>query len=328
MRTSAEELGSQDLFNSLTGYDPNDYFLTETYVECNPEPVNDQRFNEDLEYDDSTIGQTLFYAYRRRVDHSEGEDLSHDRIKFLLKRQREQILADCQAEMRKHQFQAHLDRRSLQKLSDTIESQQEELYCAQAEERCLHDHQLLHEQLLKQNWDLREALEKSLKEKEELKKFQIPTFDTVTRRKLIEDQGTILELTGKLQELQNEINCMNESKDFLVAESVRSGHSHVTSQSSSFPTHPVLGGLLSRPTGKPSLQRWAASHLGYARYIGKRFCKSSCVFYSSLSAGIESMDFPLNGAESFINGGEEKGANTSTRSEMPVRTVSQKFIHP
>ena len=33
------------------------------------------------------------------------------------------------------------------------------------------------------------------------------------RRKLIEDRDTILEFAGKIQELQNEINCMNDSKD-------------------------------------------------------------------------------------------------------------------
>ena len=76
----------------------------------------------------------------------------------------EQILADCQAEIRKHEFQADHDRRSIQKLSETIESQQEELHRAQAEERRRQDHQLLHEQSLKQNRDLREVHEKSLKE--------------------------------------------------------------------------------------------------------------------------------------------------------------------
>ena len=49
---------------------------------------------------------------------------------------------------------------------------------------------------------------------EELKRFQGSTFDTIARRRLIEDQDTILELTDKIQELQNEINCMNGSKDF------------------------------------------------------------------------------------------------------------------
>ena len=69
---------------------------------------------------------------------------------------------------------------------------------------------------------------------------------------MVEDQDTILELTGKIQELQNEVNCMNDSKDFQDAESVRSGHSHVTSQFVSFPLHPVPGGMLSRSIGMPS----------------------------------------------------------------------------
>ena len=87
---------------------------------------------------------------------------------------------------------------------------------------------------------------------EELKNFQSSTFDTIARRRLVEDQDTVLELTGKMQELQNEINCMNDSRDFQDAESVRSGHSHVTSQPMSFPPHPVPGGMLSRSLGMPS----------------------------------------------------------------------------
>ena len=93
---------------------------------------------------------------------------------------------------------------------------------------------------------------KSLSEMEELKKFQSSTFDTIARRKLVEDQDTILELTGKIQELQNEINCMNDSKDFQDAESIRSGNSHVTSRPVSFPPHPIPEGKLNRSIGMPS----------------------------------------------------------------------------
>ena len=50
--------------------------------------------------------------------------------KDFLDRQRQQILADRQAEIRKHEFQTDYDRRSIQKLSETIESQQEELHRA------------------------------------------------------------------------------------------------------------------------------------------------------------------------------------------------------
>ena len=42
----------------------------------------------------------------------------HAQIRFFLDRQREQILADCQAEIRKHEFQADYDRRSKQKLNE------------------------------------------------------------------------------------------------------------------------------------------------------------------------------------------------------------------
>ena len=87
---------------------------------------------------------------------------------------------------------------------------------------------------------------------EEVKKFQSSTFDTFARRRLVEDQDTILELIGKIQELQNEINCMNDSRDFQNAESVRSGHSHVTSQLVSFPPHRLPGGMLSRSLRMPS----------------------------------------------------------------------------
>ena len=123
---------------------------------------------------------------------------------------------------------------------------------ARIDERRRRDQQLLHEQLLGEDWDPREAHEKSLNEMEELKRFQGSTFDTIARRRLVEDQDTILELTGKIQELQNEINCMNDSRDFQDAESVRSGHSHVTSQPVSLPPHPVPGGMLSPSVGMPS----------------------------------------------------------------------------
>ena len=168
-----------------------------------------------------------------------------EQIRILLERQREQIPADCRAEIRKHEFQADYDRRRIQKLNEIIESQKEELPRAQAEERRRRDHQLLHEQLLKPNWDLREAHDNILCEVEELKRFQGATFDTIARRKLVEDRDTILELTGKIQELQNEINCMNDSRDFKML-------NRVTSQPVFCPPHPDPGGMPSRFIGMPN----------------------------------------------------------------------------
>ena len=121
-------------------------------------------------------------------------------------------------------------------MNETIESQKEDTHRAQQGEPLRRDHQLLHEQLLEQNQDLREAHEKSLNEMEELKRFKGSAFETISRRKLVEDRDTILELTGKIQELQNEINCMNDPREFQDAESVRSAQSHVTSQPEFFPS--------------------------------------------------------------------------------------------
>ena len=138
-------------------------------------------------------------------------------------------------------------------MNGVIESQRGEIYRALAgDEQLRRDQQLLHEQLLEQNRELREAHERSLNEMEELKRFQGSTFGTFSRRKLIEDRDTILELTGKIQELQNEANCMNDSRDLKDAASVRSGQSHVTSQPAFFPPHPDPGGMLSRSVGMPS----------------------------------------------------------------------------
>ena len=66
---------------------------------------------------------------------------------------------------------------------------------------------------------------------------------------MIAARDTILELTAKIQELQNEVNCMNDSRDFKDAESVRSGQSHVTSQLAFFPPFRDPGGMLGRSVG-------------------------------------------------------------------------------
>ena len=127
---------------------------------------------------------------------AEERNSSSAQIRTLFNEQRQMIIAECCEKIGHHELQA-----------------------ARAEQ----DRQILQEELWRQQ-------KQNLTEMEELRKFQSSTFDTIARRKLIEDQNTIMELSGRLQELQNEVNCMNDSKDFQDAESVRSGNSHVTSQ--------------------------------------------------------------------------------------------------
>ena len=105
-------------------------------------------------------------------------DSSSAQIWTLLEEQRQTITAEYREKVGHHEIQA-----------------------AHAEEET----RLLREELWQQNLEFREAHQKSLTEMEELRKFQSSAFDTIARRRLVEDQDTILELTGKIQELQNGI---------------------------------------------------------------------------------------------------------------------------
>ena len=140
----------------LTGYEPNAYDLKETYVESDTESLThpqfpEQRFLEDVEYDDAALEDMLHNAHRVHVYHSQREGLSvgqssssvsertgrsvgertgrpvrpsgqelnvgNAQIRTLLDKQKQQILAECQAEKKKkHEFQAEYDRRSVRKI--------------------------------------------------------------------------------------------------------------------------------------------------------------------------------------------------------------------
>ena len=152
-------MGSTDESYSRTSYERNDYYLMETCVESLTESLtqpqfSEQRILEDVDYDDAALEEMLYNAHREHVYHSQREGLSvgqssssvsertgrpvvgrtgrpvvasgqelnveHVQIRTLLDRQKEQILADSQAEIKKHEFQADYDRRSIQKMTETI----------------------------------------------------------------------------------------------------------------------------------------------------------------------------------------------------------------
>ena len=161
------------------------------------------------------------------------------------------------AKARKHRLGLYFEEQRQMIIAEYREKvSHHELQVAQAEE----ERRLLQGQLWQQKLEFLEAHQQSLTEMEELRKFQSSAFDTIARRKLIEDQNTILELSGRVQEFQNEVNCMSDSKDFHYLESIRSGNSHVTSRPVSFPPHPIPEGMLrysfvtpSRREGPPSI---------------------------------------------------------------------------
>ena len=216
-------MDASDEFLLSTGYEPKAHDFYETTVEPNvqlldsPPLFSDKVSSADPDFDDAALEDMLHQVHRAQACHSQREDLylsvslssssvsdrtwrpvgdrtgrpveqrnQEAQIRTLLDKQKEQILAECRARINHHEFQA-----------------------ARAEEVQQRDQQLLQGQLLQQNLELREAHQRSLTEMEESRKFQNSTFDTVARRKFVEDQTTFLELSGRMQDLQNEINCMN-----------------------------------------------------------------------------------------------------------------------
>ena len=125
---------------------------------------------------------------------------------------------------------------------------------------------------------------------EKLKRFQGSTFDTNSRRKLIENRDTVLEVTGKIQELQNEINCMNVREIFKMLNISTQWTIPRYQTTSVFPTSSRSWRNAKPYSGNAEPQQWAAKYLGHAWYIGKLFCKSNGVFFSTLSAWVQSLD--------------------------------------
>ena len=109
----------------------------------------------------------------RMVDRSgqpDDRNSSNAQIRTLLKEQRQTIITEYREKVSHHELQA-----------------------AHAEKEC----RLLQGQLWRQKLEFREAHQQSLTKMKELQKFQNSTFDELTRQKFIEDQNTIMELSGK-----------------------------------------------------------------------------------------------------------------------------------
>ena len=134
--------GSTDESYLRTGYEPKNYDLMETYVESLTESPTqpqfpEQRFLEDVDYDNTSLEEMLHNAHREHVYHSQRKGLSvgqssssvskrterpvvertgrhvvasGQKLKTLNKHRlehfwtglKEQILAECQAEIKKH----------------------------------------------------------------------------------------------------------------------------------------------------------------------------------------------------------------------------------
>ena len=152
-----------------TSYEPNAYDVKETSVEPFPELLNSPPFSDKVfPRTPSTMTPHSRICCVKLTEYiaitlNEKTCLSVVVVSVrqngwtLLDKQKEQILAECQAKINRHECQAACDRRSLLKLGEIVESQQEELHCARAEEVQQRDQRLLQGQLLQQNLEFREA---------------------------------------------------------------------------------------------------------------------------------------------------------------------------
>ena len=160
---------------------------------------------------------------------------------------------------------------------------------------------------------------------EELWSFQSCTFDTIAGRKLFEDQNTILELSGRVQELQNEVNCSSDSRIFRMLKQfaveiptipVDQCHSHLIRH-----LEECFDNFSYRRAAEKDRQAFG-THMVYRQ----TFLQILLRFPSAHSSRITSMEF-VRRAAPFIHSGEKWKTRTRPRSEMPVRTVRQRFSH-
>ena len=264
LRYSAAEESEDTLnsFTSLTGYEPK--LLTFGELNDSSVPFSFMIPSTDQDVDDVTLGEMLTEAHRGQADYCEPEGMSVSQssssvkfdgsgqpngermvdqsgksgVTFNVISAHSNFSEDIQSEKMVNGSGKPDERDSSNAHIRTLLEEQRQTIIAEYREKVGHhepqaaheeeERRLLQGQLWRQKLEFREAHLK-VKEMEELPKFQSSTFDTIARRKLIEDQNTILAFTGRIQDLQNEINCMNDSRDFQDAESVRSGNSHVTS---------------------------------------------------------------------------------------------------
>ena len=358
LRHSAK--GSNDAYDvpiSLTGYEPNDTVVNEL--------VNSQGSfsyvtpSSDLDIDDTTLGKLLTEAHREYADYRSPEGVSvsqsslsvvFDRTgkpvgksnidqfsfgvrnaysahsKFSENTQAEKVVDRTGKPVGESSSNAQIRTLLDEQRQMIIEEYGEkighhELQSARAEE----ERRILQEELWHQQKDFREVHQQNLTEMEELRKFQSSTFDT--RAKLIEDQNTCVELSGRLQELQNEVNCTNDSKDFQDAESVRSGNSHVTNQPMFFPKHPIPEGML-RPTFvSPRRKERPPCILDTLGISGNVFAiphaSSSAPYPQELKPWGITIEEPLH----MSTAEKSERPEQNPRSEMPVWTVSRRFSH-
>ena len=260
--------GTYDVLYLSTGYEPNGHDFGE--LNDSSVPFSFMIPSSDEDVDDVTPGKMLTEAHRGQVDYFVQEGVSVSQLSSCVRSDRsgqpdgERSGQPDERNSSKAQIGLYLKSRD-KPLSRNISKKSV----------ITNSKQLMQKksaEFYEKNYGDRNA---------NFRKFQSSTFDTLARRKLIQGQNTILELSGRLQELQNEVNCMNDSEDFQDAESIRSGNTHVTSRPVSFPPHPIPEGMLRHSSVTPSRREGPPSIWDAHGISGNVVCTSRCVIIST-----------------------------------------------
>ena len=183
----------------------------------------------------------------KKVSRKSIPELDDDRIRSFRRNRRSNCSRKRYSEILRYENQASLSEDYIRGLKSQIESQELDVRCTlewYSESRREQD--LLHQEVTDRERDprethIRDSWSGSIEESSWI------TYWWILEKKNDRGSNNVNELTGKVQELQNEINCMNDSRDFKDAESVRCGQlSHVLCELALFPLPTDLGGLLSR----------------------------------------------------------------------------------
>ena len=249
----------------------------------------------------------------------------NEQIRILLERQDEQILADCRAEIQRHEFQADYDRRNIKKIEWSYRvSKRRDLSCSSISTRSTTS-----------SWTIIGTKSRTLWSSKEKSQWdeRIEAISSLNIRYNFDEKigrrSRCYPWTHRQDSGITEWNyiVMNDSRDFQDAESVRSGQSHVTSQPVFFPPFPDPGGMLSRSLGMPSRKDGPPSIWDTHGISGNVFANPNGVLLQHfISKG--RYHGVLMGSEHTSPHVMKWKQNTSSGSEMPVRTVSQKFSHP
>ena len=158
--------------------------------------------------------------------------------KSFLEGHSDSMLAEAKSEGRRHESRADYLDSSVRDLQRQLDSNCLEIYCTnEGYEESRKEQARLHEELAQRKRVLRETQIRSIYEVGELKRAQEMRIDEFSRNELRESHATIQELTSQIQELQERMINMNDSREFQDVESIYSGKvSHVPSQPAVVPS--------------------------------------------------------------------------------------------